>query len=121
MIGNGHAGSSGQTWKVGALARATGLTVRTLHYYDEIGLLPPSARLTGGHRLYDAADAARLAKTAGAGRRPARAEPKTLPRTARCSPAGTRRPATPENTGILAVGRDDHDPWERVCALQQAP
>ncbi len=60
MIGNGHAGSSGQTWKVGALARATGLTVRTLHYYDEIGLLPPSARLTGGHRLYDAADVARL-------------------------------------------------------------
>src|SRR5258708_34448094 len=60
MIGNGHAGSSGQTWKVGALARATGLTVRTLHYYDEIGLLPPSARLAGGHRLYDAADAARL-------------------------------------------------------------
>lgn len=60
MIGNGHAGSSGQTWKVGALARATGLTVRTLHYYDEIGLLPPSARLAGGHRLYDAADVARL-------------------------------------------------------------
>ena len=60
MIGNGHTGSSGQAWKVGALARATGLTVRTLHYYDEIGLLPPSARLAGGHRLYDAADVARL-------------------------------------------------------------
>ena len=60
MIGNGRAGSSGPTWKVGALARATGLTVRTLHYYDEIGLLPPSARLAGGHRLYDAADVARL-------------------------------------------------------------
>jgi MerR family transcriptional regulator, thiopeptide resistance regulator len=50
----------GQTWKVGALARATGLTVRTLHYYDEVGLLQPSARLAGGHRLYDAADVARL-------------------------------------------------------------
>ena len=60
MIGNGHTASSGQTWKVGALARATGLTVRTLHYYDEIGLLPPSARLAGGHRLYDGADVARL-------------------------------------------------------------
>jgi DNA-binding transcriptional MerR regulator/uncharacterized glyoxalase superfamily protein PhnB len=51
---------SGQTWKVGALAKATGLTVRTLHHYDEIGLLRPSARLAGGHRLYDASDVARL-------------------------------------------------------------
>jgi len=60
MTGNGQPERSGQTWKVGALARATGLTVRTLHYYDQIGLLQPSARLAGGHRLYDAADAARL-------------------------------------------------------------
>jgi DNA-binding transcriptional MerR regulator len=28
-------------WKIGELAQATGLTVRTLHYYDEIGLLVP--------------------------------------------------------------------------------
>lgn len=60
MIGNAQPEHSGQTWKVGALAKATGLTVRTLHYYDEIGLLQPSARLAGGHRLYDAADVARL-------------------------------------------------------------
>src|SRR5215475_15741365 len=50
----------GRTWKVGALAKATGVTVRTLHHYDEIGLLQPSARLAGGHRLYDADDVARL-------------------------------------------------------------
>ncbi|HXZ66888.1 MAG TPA: MerR family transcriptional regulator [Streptosporangiaceae bacterium] len=48
------------TWKVGALARATGMSVRALHYYDEIGLLRPSARSYGGHRLYDTADVARL-------------------------------------------------------------
>jgi len=53
-----------QTWKVGELARRTGLTVRTLHHYDAIGLLSPSGR-TGsahgsGHRLYTAADLARL-------------------------------------------------------------
>jgi MerR family transcriptional regulator, thiopeptide resistance regulator len=48
------------TWKVGALARATGMSVRALHYYDEIGLLRPSGRSDGGHRLYDAADVARL-------------------------------------------------------------
>lgn len=52
------------TWKVGDLAARTGLTVRTLHHYDAIGLLAPSAR-TGsahgaGHRLYTAADLARL-------------------------------------------------------------
>lgn len=44
----------------GALARATGLTVRALHYYDEIGLLEPSLRTASGHRLYDAADVGRL-------------------------------------------------------------
>ena len=60
MVGNGHQQQSGRTWKVGALAKATGLTVRTLHHYDEIGLLQPSARLAGGHRLYDADDVARL-------------------------------------------------------------
>ena len=60
MTGNGQPERPDRTWKVGALARATGLTVRTLHYYDQIGLLQPSARLAGGHRLYDATDAARL-------------------------------------------------------------
>jgi MerR family transcriptional regulator, thiopeptide resistance regulator len=49
-----------QAWKVGALARATGLTIRALHYYDQIGLLTPSRRTSAGHRLYDAADVARL-------------------------------------------------------------
>jgi DNA-binding transcriptional MerR regulator len=42
-------------WKVGELARATGLTVRTLHYFDETGLLRPVARSAAGHRLYTAA------------------------------------------------------------------
>jgi MerR family transcriptional regulator, thiopeptide resistance regulator len=50
----------GQTWTVGPLARATGLSVRALHYYDEIGLLRPSRRSGGGHRLYTGADVARL-------------------------------------------------------------
>jgi DNA-binding transcriptional MerR regulator/uncharacterized glyoxalase superfamily protein PhnB len=50
----------GQTWKVGALARATGLTVRALHHYDQIGLLTPSRRSAAGHRLYTVDDVARL-------------------------------------------------------------
>ena len=46
--------------KVGELARRSGLTVRTLHHYDAIGLLTPSARADNGYRLYDRHDVARL-------------------------------------------------------------
>jgi DNA-binding transcriptional MerR regulator len=49
-----------QALKVGELARRTGLTVRTLHHYDEIGLLEPSLHTESGHRLYTADDIARL-------------------------------------------------------------
>lgn len=53
-----------RSWKVGALAARTGLTVRTLHHYDAIGLLSPSGRTESlhgsGHRLYTATDVARL-------------------------------------------------------------
>ena len=52
--------AAGGTWKIGALAQATGMSVRALHYYDEIGLLRPSLRSYAGHRRYDAADVARL-------------------------------------------------------------
>jgi DNA-binding transcriptional MerR regulator len=45
---------------VGELAKRTGLTVRTLHHYDELGLLRPSLRTESGHRLYTAADLTRL-------------------------------------------------------------
>ena len=46
--------------RVGEVAKATGLTVRTLHYYDEIGLLVPAARTEAGYRVYLAADLERL-------------------------------------------------------------
>jgi DNA-binding transcriptional MerR regulator len=46
--------------RIGELARHAGLTVRTLHHYDAIGLLKPSARSGGGYRLYGQADIARL-------------------------------------------------------------
>src|SRR5579862_8581174 len=46
--------------KVGELARRSGLTVRTLHHYDAIGLLTPSARADNGYRLYNRDDIARL-------------------------------------------------------------
>ena len=48
-----------QTYTVGQVAGLAGVTVRTLHHYDEIGLLPPSGRAANGYRTYTAADVAR--------------------------------------------------------------
>ena len=45
---------------VGEVARLAGVTVRTLHHYDRIGLLSPSDRTTTGYRVYTAADLDRL-------------------------------------------------------------
>ena len=47
-------------WKVSEVARAAHVTVRTLHHYDEIGLLVPSERSSRGYRLYTEADLQRL-------------------------------------------------------------
>ena len=48
------------THTVGDVARMSGVTVRTLHHYDDIGLLSPSGRTAGGYRLYDEHDIDRL-------------------------------------------------------------
>ncbi len=45
---------------VGALAEASGLTVRTLHHWDDIGLLRPAERSAAGHRRYSPEDVRRL-------------------------------------------------------------
>ena len=50
--------------RIGQLASATGLSVRALHYYEEIGLLVASARSDAGHRLYSAGDIERLYRIA---------------------------------------------------------
>ena len=46
--------------QVGELARRAGMTVRTLHHYEQTGLLMPSARSTAGYRLYNLAAVQRL-------------------------------------------------------------
>jgi len=51
--------------KIGELAARAGLTVRTLHHYDRIGLLTPSARSAAGYRLYNRDDLARLHQILG--------------------------------------------------------
>ena len=53
---------AGPPLPVGELARRTGLSVRALHHYDEVGLLVPSARTGAGHRRYAAGDVRRLAR-----------------------------------------------------------
>ena len=52
--------SDQQSYTVGQVARLAGVTVRTLHHYDEIGLLPPSGRAANGYRTYTRVDVARL-------------------------------------------------------------
>lgn len=49
-------------FKVGELAQRAGVSVRTLHHYEAIGLLVPSSRTAADHRLYDRADLEKLVK-----------------------------------------------------------
>jgi DNA-binding transcriptional MerR regulator len=42
--------------RISEVAKLTGITVRTLHYYDEIGLLKPSEITEAGYRLYSRED-----------------------------------------------------------------
>jgi MerR family copper efflux transcriptional regulator len=48
------------TMHIGVVAERTGMSLRTLRHYDEVGLLTPSARSEGGFRLYTSADVDRL-------------------------------------------------------------
>lgn len=50
----------GRRYRVGEVAELTGVSVRTLHHYDQIGVLRPSVRSEGGHRLYGEVDLLRL-------------------------------------------------------------
>lgn len=47
-------------WIVSEVARMAHVTVRTLHHYDDIGLLHPSERTDAGYRLYSRAELERL-------------------------------------------------------------
>jgi DNA-binding transcriptional MerR regulator len=46
--------------QIGEVAERTGLSLRTIRYYEEVGLVTPAARSTGGFRLYSETDVARL-------------------------------------------------------------
>ncbi|MEX2291548.1 MAG: MerR family transcriptional regulator [Mycobacteriales bacterium] len=46
--------------QIGDVAERTGLSLRTIRWYEEVGLVPPSARTSGGFRLYTDGDIERL-------------------------------------------------------------
>ena len=50
------------SYSVGQVADLAGVTVRTLHHYEQIGLLTPSERTAAGYRLYAARDLDRLSQ-----------------------------------------------------------
>lgn len=51
---------SADTMQIGEVADRTQLSLRTIRHYDDVGLVPPSARSEGGFRLYTEADVERL-------------------------------------------------------------
>lgn len=58
MKSRNSAGSGGRT--VGEVADLVGVSVRTLHHWEAIGLMVPSARSSAGYRLYSAKDVERI-------------------------------------------------------------
>lgn len=50
----------GEQMQIGEVAERTGLSLRTIRYYEEVGLVVPSARSQGGFRLYTEPDIDRL-------------------------------------------------------------
>lgn len=61
VAGTGDAGT-GRLHSIGEAARRAGVSVRALRYYDEMGLVRPAGHSPGGHRLYGAAELARVAR-----------------------------------------------------------
>ena len=49
-------------WRIGEVAKLTGVTPRALRYWEELGLLQPTSRTDGGERLYAAADVTRVSR-----------------------------------------------------------
>lgn len=55
-----HSDDGASFLRIEQVSARTGLTKRTLRYYEEIGLLPPPTRTEGGYRLYSEADVHQL-------------------------------------------------------------
>lgn len=53
-------GQNGELMRIGDLARKAGTTMRTIRYYEQLGLIAPAARTRGGFRLYEEGELRRL-------------------------------------------------------------
>jgi DNA-binding transcriptional MerR regulator len=60
MAGANRNGNGGPRMRIGDLARKAGTTMRTIRYYEQLGLIAPAARSKGGFRLYEENDLRRL-------------------------------------------------------------
>jgi MerR family transcriptional regulator, repressor of the yfmOP operon len=49
-------------WRIGEVAKLTGVTTRTLRYWEELSLLQPSSYRASGERLYSPSDVARVTR-----------------------------------------------------------
>ena len=51
---------NGKVMRIGQLAQATGVSAKTIRFYEETSVLPPARRAANGYRQYDESDAQRL-------------------------------------------------------------
>lgn len=62
-----HVMNTKRLYQIKDVARLAGVSVRTLHHYDDIGLLSPSQRSAAGYRLYSHEDLLRLQRSSSNG------------------------------------------------------
>lgn len=53
MVDGNDSGTDGRLMRIGDLAKKAGTTMRTIRYYEQLGLIAPVARTKGGFRLYE--------------------------------------------------------------------
>src|SRR3989337_1273366 len=53
MVEGNDSGIDGRLMRIGDLAKKAGTTMRTIRYYEQLGLIAPVARTKGGFRLYE--------------------------------------------------------------------
>jgi len=59
-VGVRQRGAKGERMQIGQLAQVTGVSAKTIRFYEETGVLPPARRAANGYRQYDESDAHRL-------------------------------------------------------------